>query len=68
MQHCYCKNHAYEQLFSDLADARGVPDATCFIANYMFSSNFFVTWRMPEESQMQHFIVNYIHLNNFLVT
>ena len=31
MQRFYCKLYAFEQLFSDLVDARGVPDATCLL-------------------------------------
>ncbi len=31
LQHFYCKLHACEQLFSDLVDARGVPDATLLL-------------------------------------
>ena len=40
MQHFYCKLHAFEQLFSDLVDAIGVPDATCLL-QFAYISAFF---------------------------
>ena len=54
MQHVYCKLYGFEQLFSDLVAATGVPDAALLL-QFTHMSNFLETEWVPEEFRMQHF-------------